>query len=588
MKVKICGIKTYETAKASIEYGTDFLGFNFVPTSKRFIKPELAKEIIDRLPKSVAKVGVFMNAELKEVNNLISYLKLDYVQLHGNESPKYIDRIENAGIIKTFSLPSEFDVEKTIQKMKKYTVDYFLLDREKQERGELLNLDKVRKLTDIFPIILAGGLTVENVSEIVAKTKHLVVDVAKGVEINGVKELELIKQFIQNAKNTTKKGYFGQFGGQFVTELLYSALTELESAFYKAIKDRFFIQELERLLFEFAGRPTPLYFAKNTSDSLGFKVYFKREDLLNGGSHKLNNALGQVLLAKMMGKKRIVTETAAGMHGVATIMAANVVGFNCQVFMGVKDMERQKLNAEKIKLLGGKVIPVTRGSGVLKDAVSEALVYWIRNLTDVHYLMGSTVGPHPFPTLVAYFQKMIGEETRKQILEKEGTLPQTIIACGSGGSNALGIFQGFLKDEVELVFVEGAGASAFTSGSVGIFQGTKTYLLQDNYGMNRRTTSRTAGLNYPARGPQLSYLYFMKRIKVASATDEEVIKAYTKTAKLEGLLPALETCHALVELYKRNGRYKKDDIVILNFSGRGDKDMEAVLKTSTFRIKNYE
>ena len=276
------------------------------------------------------------------------------------------------------------------------------------------------------------------------------------------------------------KGYFGQFGGQFVPELLYPALYELEKGFEAIKKDKSFQQEYQRLLSDFAGRPTSLYFARNTSEYLGFKVYFKREDLVNGGSHKLNNALGQALLAKYLGKKFIVTETAAGMHGVATTMAANVVGLECKVFMGVKDIARQKLNAEKIQLLGGVVVPVTRGAGILKDAVSEAEVSWIRDLRNTHYLIGSAVGPHPFPAIVAYFQRVIGEEAKKQIFEKEGKLPKAVIACGSGGSNALGIYQAFLMNkEIGLSFVEGEESAAFKHGSIGIFQGTKTYVLQD-------------------------------------------------------------------------------------------------------------
>lgn len=378
---------------------------------------------------------------------------------------------------------------------------------------------------------------------------------------------------------SNKKGYFGQFGGQFVPELLYPALVKLEEGFEDIKKDKSFQKEYQRLLSDFAGRPTPLYFAKNTSDYLGFKVYFKREDLCQGGSHKINNALGQALLTKHIGKKKIVTETAAGMHGVATTMAANVVGLECEVFMGVKDIERQKMNAEKIKLLGGKVIPVNRGHGVLKDAVSEALVAWTRDLGNTHYLIGSAVGPHPFPTIVACFQRMIGEEAKKQILEKEGRLPKAVIACGSGGSNALGIFQTFVKDkEVELVFVEGEESAAFKHGSVGIFQGTKTFVLQDEFGMDRKTESRAAGLNYPARGPQLSYLADCGRIKTTAADDKEVLEAFYKMSKLEGLMPAFETCHAIAELFKRKGKYKKEDVVILNFSGRGDKDMETAIK----------
>lgn len=388
-------------------------------------------------------------------------------------------------------------------------------------------------------------------------------------------------------RNIFKKGYFGKFGGQFVPEFLYPALTELEKNFPAAIKDKLFLKELKRLLSDFAGRPTPLYFAQNTSEHLGFKVYFKREDLTSGGSHKINNALGQALLAKYMGKKRVITETGAGMHGVASAMAANVAGIKCLVFMGVKDIERQRINAEKIKILGGKVVPVARGNGILKDAVSAALVEWIRELSDTHYLIGTTVGPHPFPTMAAYFQKVIGEEAKSQIIKKEGRLPKTVLACGSGGSNALGIFQAFLKDKnVELVFVEGGGegvgggqhAAVFQEGSIGIFQGAKTYLYQDEFGMDKKTSTRAAGLNYPARGPQLAHLFAQGRIKTAFATDSEVLLAFHKMAKLEGLIPAFETCHAIVELFKRKGKYKKDDIVILNFSGRGDKDLETALK----------
>lgn len=373
----------------------------------------------------------------------------------------------------------------------------------------------------------------------------------------------------------TNKGYFGQFGGQFVSELLYPALLELDKAFNEIKKDQQFNKPYKNLLNCYAGRPTPLYFAQNTSEFLGCKVYFKREDLVNGGSHKLNNALGQALLAKYLGKKNIVTETAAGMHGVAATMAVNVVGLTCKVYMGVKDIERQRINAEKIKLLGGEVVPVTRGNGVLKDAVSEAIVSWIRDLPNTHYLIGSTVGPHPFPTIVAYFQKVIGEETRRQILKNEGKLPKAIFACGSGGSNALGIFQAFLKDrDVELNFIEGEESAAFKYGSIGVFQGTKTYVLQDEFGMDKKTTSRAAGLNYPARGPQISYLVQSGRVKASTASNDEVLSAFKKMGKMEGLLPALETCHGLVELFKHKGKYKKNDVVILNFSGRGDKDIK--------------
>lgn len=373
------------------------------------------------------------------------------------------------------------------------------------------------------------------------------------------------------------KGYFGPFGGQFVSELLYPALTELESAFDAARKDPEFIDQYKNLLANFANRPTPLYFAANLSRHIGCNVYLKREDMMPGGSHKLNNTLGQVLLAKAMGKKRIITETAAGMHGVATCMAAALVGMPVTVYMGVKDIARQSINVDKIKLLGGTIVPVTRGEGVLKDAVSEALSIWIEDLPNTHYLIGSTVGPHPYPTIVGYFQQVIGTEARRQIVQLEKKLPATVIACGSGGSNATGIFRSFEKDKtVELVFVEGAEAAAFTKGRIGVFQGCKTYALLDEYGMDRQTRSRAAGLNYPARSPYLSYLYSTGRLQARSATDSQVVSAFKKIAKLEGILPAFETCHALSELLSRKGKYKKDDVVVVCFSGSGEKDVKNI------------
>src|SRR3989344_6382878 len=362
--------------------------------------------------------------------------------------------------------------------------------------------------------------------------------------------------------------YFGEFGGQFVSELLMHGLSELKDVFLKVKKDKQFLNNYFTLIKDYGGRPSPLYFAANISKEIGAKVYLKREDVIKGGSHKMNNTLGQVLMAKFMGKQEIITETAAGMNGVATAMAAAVIGLKCKVFMGVKDIERQRLNADKIKLLGAEVILVARGYGVLKDAVSDALVYWIRSSKICHYLIGSTVGPHPFPSIVAYFQKVIGEEARRQIQDAEGKLPDRIVACGSGGSNAIGIFQAFLNDESEFIFIEGAESAALTKGSTGIFQGTKTFVLQDEFGMDRKTESRAAGLNYPARGPQIAYLYSIGRLKAESADNTEVIKAFYETAKLEGLLPAFETCHALAYLYRNKGKFKKNELILLNFSGR--------------------
>ncbi len=381
-------------------------------------------------------------------------------------------------------------------------------------------------------------------------------------------------------------GKFGKFGGMFVSEILYPALQELETAFLKYKDDPEFVSTLNVYLKEYAGRPTPLYHARNLSKLIGCRVYLKREDLIHGGSHKLNNTLGQALLAKKMGKLKLLTETAAGQHGVATAMAGNALGLKTIVYMGQKDSKRQSPNALKIKILGAELEVVTRGHGVLKDAVDEALVAWIENLQDSHYLIGSAVGPHPFPTIIHHFQKVIGLEAREQILEQEGKLPKSILACGSGGSNAIGIFSAFLRDKkTELIFVEGGGqglkgerhAAAFSEGSVGVFQGAKTILLQDKYGNDNKTESRSAGLNYPARGPELAFLFEQGRLKAEYATDKEVIDAYQALSKLEGIVPAFETSHAIAALIRKAGQYKKNDIVIVNCSGRGDKDLETAV-----------
>lgn len=383
----------------------------------------------------------------------------------------------------------------------------------------------------------------------------------------------------------SKNGYYGEFGGRFVSELLMPGLMELEESFEKIKRNKQFSKDYLTLLRDYCGRPSPLYFAKNISKIVGAKVYLKREDLINGGSHKINNTLGQILLAKYMGKKEIITETAAGMNGVATAMVCTALGMRCKVFMGVKDTERQRLNADKIKLLGSEIIPVSRGYGVLKDAVSEAMVYWLRNLKTTHYLIGSAVGPAPYPEIVAFFQSVIGKEARKQILEKTGKVPDRVIACGSGGSNAIGIFGAFLNDRAKLIFIEGAESAALTGGSIGVFQGIKTYVLQDGFGMDRKTESRAAGLNYPARGPQISYLYNLGRIKAESANNNEVIEAFHKTARLEGLLSAFETCHALAYLYRNKGNFKKVEVILLNFSGRGDKDLAVARQFQKSNVK---
>ncbi|MEM3551296.1 MAG: tryptophan synthase subunit beta [Candidatus Bathyarchaeia archaeon] len=383
------------------------------------------------------------------------------------------------------------------------------------------------------------------------------------------------------------KGRFGRYGGQYVSEILMQALIELEEAFEKIYPTQEFQREFTELLRDYGGRPTPLYYARNFSKVVGFKVYLKREDLLCGGSHKLNNTLGQALLAKKMGKKRLITETAAGQHGLATVMAGNICGLKTEIFIGVKDIQRQASNVKKMKLLGAKIRPIKTGSGVLKDAVSETLREWASCSRTTHYLMGSTVGPHPFPTIVATFQSVIGQEIKQQILEKEGRFPDAIVACGSGGSNAIGAFKPFIDDaEVRLYFVEGGGeslnaensAAAFHLGRPGVLHGSLMQVLQDEHGQIRPSKTRAAGLNYPGRGPEISYLCEIGRVKPCYAFDKEVFEAVKVMCRTEGLIPALETAHAIAYVLNHPEEFSSDKIVVVNYSGRGDKDIETILR----------
>jgi len=381
------------------------------------------------------------------------------------------------------------------------------------------------------------------------------------------------------------KGYFGEFGGQYVPEILIPALDELERAYNKFKKDKNFWLEYKNLLKDYAGRPTPLYFAKRLSSEYNLKIYLKREDLLHTGAHKINNTIGQVLLALKMGKKRIIAETGAGQHGVATATAAALFGLECVIYMGSEDIKRQSPNVDRMKILGANVIPVYSGSKTLKDAINEALRDWITNLKNTHYVLGSVVGPHPYPTIVRDFQKIIGEETEKQIISKENRLPDYIIACVGGGSNSAGIFYNFINKNVKLIGVEAGGlglktdknAASLLKGKIGYLHGSKTFVLQNKWGQINQTHSISAGLDYPGVGPEHSFWKKIKRVKYIAVNDNEALNAFLKLSKLEGIIPALESAHALAALDKI--KFKKNQIVVINLSGRGDKDLNTVLNS---------
>lgn len=383
----------------------------------------------------------------------------------------------------------------------------------------------------------------------------------------------------------TLDAYFGQFGGMFVPELLVPALEQLEQAFVESQQDESFAAEFTALLNDYAGRPTPLTLTRNISPNPNTKIYLKREDLLHGGAHKTNQVLGQALLTQRMGKKEVIAETGAGQHGVATALACSLLGLKCRIYMGAKDIERQQPNVFRMKLMGATVIPVTAGSGTLKDAVNEALRDWAGSYQTAHYLLGTAAGPHPFPTVVREFQKMIGEEAKQQILEKEGRLPDAVVACIGGGSNAIGMFSDFIKEEkVRLIGVEPAGkgvdtalhGAALEKGSLGILHGAYTYIMQDEDGQIQESYSVSAGLDYPAVGPQHSHLKAIGRAEYVSATDQEALDAFQLLARSEGIIPALESSHALAHALKMAASTDKEQIIVVNLSGRGDKDLTHV------------
>ena len=383
-------------------------------------------------------------------------------------------------------------------------------------------------------------------------------------------------------------GRFGRFGGRYVPETLMNALIELEEAYKKFRGDQEFQREIRDLLREYSGRPTPLYYAARLTEKLGgAKIYLKREDLNHTGAHKINNAIGQAVLAKRMGKRKVIAETGAGQHGVATATVAALLGLECKVFMGEEDTKRQQLNVFRMNLLGAEVVPVTSGTRTLKDACNETLRYWVSHVEDTYYILGSATGPHPYPMIVRDFQRVIGDETREQVLAREGRLPDLVIACVGGGSNAIGMFYPFLEDrEVRLMGVEAGGkgvdtaehAATMTKGRPGVFQGSYSYVLQDEHGQVQPVHSISAGLDYPGIGPEHAHLKQSGRAEYVPVTDEEALEALELLSRTEGIIPALESAHAIAQTIKVAPSMAKDQIVVVSLSGRGDKDVESIMR----------
>ncbi len=398
----------------------------------------------------------------------------------------------------------------------------------------------------------------------------------------------------RQARLPDRTGHFGPYGGRYISETLMPAVMELEDAYLEYRNDAGFKEELDYYLRYYVGRPTPLYLARNLTERLGgARIYLKREDLCHTGAHKINNTMGQILLARRMKKSRIIAETGAGQHGVATATVAAMFGLECVVYMGEEDMERQAPNVFRMRLLGAEVVPVKSGSRTLKDAMNEALRDWVTNVRNTFYIIGSVAGPHPYPMMVRDFQSVIGREVKRDVKRLEGRLPALLVACVGGGSNAMGLFHPFLDDEgVRMVGVEAAGlglstgrhAASLRRGSVGVLHGSRSYVLQDRYGQILHTHSVSAGLDYPGVGPEHSYLKDTGRVHYTTVTDREAIRAFQTLCQTEGIIPALESSHALAYVMKVAGRMKKEEIIIINLSGRGDKDLSTVSKILGFKI----
>jgi tryptophan synthase beta subunit len=585
-KVKICGLMEKQHVEAA--QGADAIGFVFA-SSKRRVSIGQAAELAKYVPVSADKIGIFVNASLEEIQETIDKVPLTMVQLHGDEPDELVEAV-NVPVIQAFSIRSKEDVKK----LERSKADFVLVDAPGTDyrggSGHVFDWSLLQDANvEASRLIVAGGLNPGNVKAAIGQISPYMVDVSSGVETDGRKDAVKIQEFIKQAKGGSmqqaieKTGFFGRYGGQFVPETLMKAVKELEEAYAEAKQDPEFIKEYHHYLSEYVGREHPLTYAKRLTEAWGGpKVYLKREDLNHTGAHKINNALGQALLAMRMGKRKIVAETGAGQHGVATATVCALFDLECVIFMGEEDIKRQQLNVFRMKLLGARVESVTKGSSTLKDAVNEALRYWVTNVEDTHYLIGSALGPHPFPTMVRDFQSVIGEETKRQIMAHEGRLPDTVLACIGGGSNAIGMFYPFVEDEaVRLIGVEASGeglhtekhAATMAKGTEGVLHGAFMKLLQDEAGQVLEAHSISAGLDYPGVGPEHAHLADIGRVEYVSITDAEALDAVVAFSRLEGIIPALESAHAIAQAEKTAKEMKRDELLVICVSGRGDKDM---------------
>lgn len=622
--IKTCGMTRLEDIAAVNEAHPDMCGFiiNY-PKSKRSVSAEQQIELASRLDPTICSIGVFVNAPINQIVALTHIGSIQAIQLHGNEDEDYIAHLRKQctlPIIKAFQIKNANDLAKA----ETSSADMVLLD---SGQGSGKSFDWSLLKTFARPYLLAGGLNPQTIPEALNNLNPWGVDLSSGLETNGLKDREKIQcataivhqttasahqsTTVTNQKtgitplatsNTnpteskeqhmttqyTSKGRFGIHGGQYIPETLMNAIIELNEAYTHFKDDPEFKAELQKLLNDYAGRPSRLYYARRMSEDLGgAKIYLKREDLNHTGAHKINNVLGQALLAKKMGKTRLIAETGAGQHGVATATAAALLDMECVVFMGREDTERQALNVYKMRLLGAEVHPVDSGTGTLKDAVSETFREWTNRIDDTHYCLGSCMGPHPFPTIVRDFQAVISSEIKEQMLELEGKLPDVVMACVGGGSNAIGSFYHFINDpEVRLIGCEAAGrgidtfetAATIATGKLGIFHGMKSYFCQDEHGQIAPVYSISAGLDYPGIGPEHAALHDAGRAEYVAITDDGAVDAFEYLSRTEGIIPAIESAHAVAYARKLAPTMNPDQTIVITLSGRGDKDCAAIAR----------
>lgn len=622
--IKTCGMTRLEDIAAVNEAHPDMCGFIIdFPKSTRSVSAEQQIELASRLDPTICSVGVFVDAPINQIVALAHVGSIQAIQLHGNEDEDYIAHLREQctlPIIKAFQIKNANDLAKA----ETSSADMVLLD---SGQGSGKSFDWSLLKTFARPYLLAGGLYPQTIPEALNNLNPWGVDLSSGLETNGLKDREKIQcataivhqttatahhtatvaglattnapQTTSNTNPTeskeqhmttqnTSKGRFGIHGGQYIPETLMNAIIELDEAYTHFKDDPEFKAELQKLLNDYAGRPSRLYYARRMSEDLGgVKIYLKREDLNHTGAHKINNVLGQALLAKKMGKTRLIAETGAGQHGVATATAAALLDMECLVFMGREDTERQALNVYKMRLLGAEVHPVDSGTGTLKDAVSETFREWTNRIDDTHYCLGSCMGPHPFPTIVRDFQAVISSEIKEQMLELEGKLPDVVMACVGGGSNAIGSFYHFINDpEVRLIGCEAAGrgidtfetAATIATGKLGIFHGMKSYFCQDEHGQIAPVYSISAGLDYPGIGPEHAALHDAGRAEYVAITDDEAVDAFEYLSRTEGIIPAIESAHAVAYARKLAPTMSSDQTIVITLSGRGDKDCAAIAR----------